>query len=68
MPPNSSLLFTEHISSTLHTSARIHSQHATNSLRGLSIKSTVTNFLSIISRNISQTEKQTDLAGCKIWH
>jgi len=38
MLPQSSLLLTEHIHSTLHVSARIHSQHATNSLRGLQLE------------------------------
>jgi len=38
MLPQSSLLLTEHISNTLHVTARIHSQHATNSLRGLQLE------------------------------
>jgi len=38
MLPQSSLLLAEHISSTLHVSVRIHSQHAMNSLRGLHLE------------------------------
>jgi len=38
MLPQSSLLLTEHISTNLHITARIHSQHATNSLGGLQLE------------------------------